>query len=68
MEKTLRDEYAMTALNALIGRNWDHLKQDTASLMAIWATSAFAVADVMMAYRKLPPVEVKFDENGELVR
>ena len=47
----LRDRMAMAALPIMAGRSWDHLGSTEAKLSA-WASTAYAVADAMMAARQ----------------
>lgn len=49
---TLRDRFAMSALEALvIGRSWNGFNGNDEELMALWAKSAYALADAMLEAR-----------------
>ena len=50
--ETLRDRMAMAALPIVAGHSWDHLGTTEAKLSA-WATTAYAVADAMLAARQM---------------
>jgi hypothetical protein len=47
---TLRDWFAGQALALLAGRSWDHVGADQA-LLNRWATTAYLLADAMLAAR-----------------
>ncbi len=47
---TLRDYFAAEAMRGLMGRAWGDMPGD--QLFAIWANSAYAMADAMLAERK----------------
>ena len=57
MAKTLRDEFAMAALNGLMQRNWSHLERSgDDAILETWVSSAYEIADRMMLHRDLPRV------------
>lgn len=51
--KTLRDEFAGTALLGLMGRLWADpaTGKEPDNLLSIWAASSYAMADAMLAER-----------------
>ena len=49
---TKRDYFAAAALKLLAGRQWDHIGANDADLIHIWAKSAYAIADAMIAASK----------------
>ena len=46
----MRDYFAAKAMQGLMGRAWGDMPGD--QLFAIWANSAYAMADAMLAERK----------------
>ena len=51
-DMTLRDEFAAKVMPGLMGRNWSHHKGTDEELIAIWAQSAYGVADAMLKARE----------------
>ena len=52
MGMTLRDYFAAKALQGLMGRDWSDFKVSDQELIAIWAQSAYGVADAMLKARQ----------------
>jgi hypothetical protein len=48
---TLRDYFAAKAIAGLMVRNWSHHTGTDEELIAIWARSAYGVADAMIQER-----------------
>lgn len=49
---TIRDYFAAKALEALIvGRSWDHFKDEPAAMFLTWCKSSYALADLMLIER-----------------
>lgn len=49
---TLRDYFAAKAVQGLMGRDWSDFKVSDDELIAMWARSAYGVADAMLKARK----------------
>ena len=49
---TLRDYFAAKAIQGLMGRDWSDFKISDDELIALWARSAYGVADAMLAARQ----------------
>jgi hypothetical protein len=49
---TLRDYFAAKVMPGLMGRNWSHHTGTDEELIAIWAVSAYGVADAMLKARQ----------------
>ena len=49
---TLRDYFAAKAMQGLMGRDWSDFKVSDDELIAIWARSAYGVADAMLKARQ----------------
>ena len=49
---TLRDYFAARAMHGLMGRNWSHHTGTDEELIAVWARSAYSVADAMLKERE----------------
>lgn len=52
MGMTLRDYFAAKAMQGLMGRDWSDFKVSDDELIAIWARSAYGVADAMLKARQ----------------
>lgn len=48
---TLRDYFAAQSLAGLLGRSWDTHNNTGEQVIAMWARSAYAVADAMLVER-----------------
>ena len=48
---TLRDYFAAKVMPGLMGRNWSHHTGTDEELIALWARSAYGVADAMLKAR-----------------
>ena len=48
---TLRDYFAAKAIAGLMVRNWSHHTGTDEELIAVWARSAYGVADAMLQER-----------------
>ena len=49
---TLRDYFAAKAMQGLMGRDWSDFKVSDDELIAMWARSAYGVADAMLKARQ----------------
>ena len=49
---TLRDYFAAKAIQGLMGRDWSDFKISDDELIALWARSAYGVADAMLKARE----------------
>ena len=49
---TLRDYFAAKAIQGLMGRDWSDFKISDDELIALWARSAYGVADAMLKARQ----------------
>lgn len=49
---TVRDYFAAKAMQGLMGRDWSDFKISDDELIALWARSAYGVADAMLKARQ----------------
>jgi len=49
---TLRDYFAAKVMQGLMARNWSHHTGTDEELIAVWARSAYGVADAMLKARE----------------